>query len=62
MTTEYQRIIDTELKPPRFCPTCNNLIFLKFREYRFPKILFACPICGEIVLVIEKELPLRTDR
>lgn len=56
MTTEWSRVVEQEVKIQRFCPNCGETVIIKFREYKFPRILFSCPNCGETVLVIEKSI------
>ncbi|MHA1442406.1 MAG: hypothetical protein ACTSPK_11165 [Candidatus Heimdallarchaeota archaeon] len=59
MATEWSRIVAEEVKVQRFCPFCGKTVILKFREYKFPRILFSCPVCGETILVKEKQIAQR---
>ena len=56
MATEWARIVEEEVKVQRFCPFCGQTVTIKFREYKFPRIIFACPNCGEAILVKEKAI------
>ena len=59
MTTEWSRIVEQEVKIQRFCPNCGKAVIIKFREYKFPRILFSCPVCGETIFVKEKQIAQR---
>ena len=59
MATEWSRVVEEEVKVQRFCPFCGQTVTIKFREYKFPRILFSCPFCGETILVKEKAIAQR---
>jgi DNA-directed RNA polymerase subunit RPC12/RpoP len=56
MSTEMQRAAEEELKLLRFCHICGQLIQLKVYSYRYPRIYFSCPHCGEIILYKERKI------
>jgi len=48
---DWQREANKEVETKRFCPNCGQFIKLKFREYKYFKNFYDCPICGDTVLV-----------
>ncbi len=56
MSTEMQRAADEEIKKLRFCHICGNLVKLQVYSFKYPKIYFSCPVCGEIILFKERKI------
>ncbi|MCE7744248.1 MAG: hypothetical protein GPJ52_03825 [Candidatus Heimdallarchaeota archaeon] len=47
---DWRREAKEEIKTLRFYPNCCQLVELKHREHKHYQNVFACSICGEVIL------------